>query len=85
MPTTIAGQQNPQPPRVRRRITLWVLRLGIGGFFVAAALIALVSFSLFGCPCFEGMTVRKEPDPVPATPTPVGPETVQPKQDPLVK
>jgi hypothetical protein len=63
---------------------LWILRLGIGGFFLAGSAMALVSFSLFGCPCFEGRTARKEPDPGVAAPPLVKPEPAKPiPEDPV--
>jgi hypothetical protein len=56
-----------------RRISgVLLVRLGIAGFFLAASAVSLVSFTLFGCYCFEGLTVQK-PDDRPVKDLPPGP------------
>jgi len=71
---------DPPQPRGRRRISLWLLRLGIGGFFVAASAVALVSFTLFGCPCLPPLRVP-EADKV-GVPTDNSAKTEQPPEPP---
>lgn len=73
-PRDDSGKSNPGV-RPRHITGVLILRLGIAGFFVAASAVSLLSFTLFGCFCWQGYTrpdlsIEKVEDPPAGEPGP---------------